>query len=104
MSSAWNVLLPFLFSTTLTPRPFNKSIKRLTSMMLGKLLIVTFSAVKRTAHKICKASFFAPCGTISPESLFPPFILKNDIYLLFFLFDLLLYLPDLFLDIGFLLS
>jgi hypothetical protein len=29
-------------------------------------IVVIFSGVKRTAHKICKASFFAPCGVISP--------------------------------------
>jgi hypothetical protein len=49
----------------LTPK-FSKSvISLLISIISGILLIITFG-VKRTAHKICKASFFAPCGVISP--------------------------------------
>ncbi len=39
--------------------------------------MVTFSGVKSTAHKICNASFFAPCGVISPFNDFPPSILKT---------------------------
>jgi hypothetical protein len=38
-----------------------------------------FSGVKRTAHKICKASFFAPCG-ISPLDGCP-FYFKIPIWL-----------------------
>lgn len=39
--------------------------------------MVTGSSVKRTALIICNASFFAPCGMISPFNFFPPFILNT---------------------------
>ena len=51
----------------------------LTSMISGMLLIVTFSGVSNTAHKICNASFLAPCGLISPLSRMPPSILNVPI-------------------------
>ena len=35
-------------------------------------VMVTFSGVSSTALIICKASFFAPCGVIVPESFLPP--------------------------------
>ena len=39
----------------------------------------SFGGVMSTAHKICKASFLAPCGVISPFSLCPPSIWKVPI-------------------------
>ena len=34
--------------------------------------MVSFCEVRRVAHRICKVSFFAPCGVISPLRLCPP--------------------------------
>ena len=48
--------------------------------MSGILLITTFSLVSKTAQIICKASFFAPCGTISPFNCLPPVTSKIAIY------------------------
>ena len=49
------------------------------SIISGILLIVTFSGVNKMAHRICNASFFAPCGVISPLRLMPPSILNIPI-------------------------
>ena len=56
--------------------------------------MVTGSAVKTTAHKICKASFLAPWGVISPFNRFPPVTLNDAINYFFrkLLFRLLLLL------------
>ena len=56
----------------------SKSINLLTSTMSGRLVMVTGSGVKSTAHKICSASFLAPCGMTSPDSRFPPSMIKLD--------------------------
>jgi hypothetical protein len=40
--------------------------------MAGTLCRVTVSGVSNTAHKISRASFFAPCGIISPFKGYPP--------------------------------
>ena len=45
--------------------------------MSGMLLMVTLPAVSKTALMICKASFLAPWGIISPCNFFPP-ITSND--------------------------
>ena len=50
--------------------------------MSGMLLIVTFSLVNSTAEITCNASFFAPCGMISPFNGFPPIISNAFIYLI----------------------
>ena len=34
--------------------------------MSGIFLILTVSGVSKTAHRICKASFLAPCGVMEP--------------------------------------
>jgi hypothetical protein len=51
---------------------------------------VTGSAVRTTAHKICNASFFAPCGVISPFIRRPPVTLNDAINLTYFYFFLTL--------------
>ena len=43
------------------------------------LLIFTGSGVSKTAQIICKASFLAPCGMISPLSCFPPCMINVPI-------------------------
>jgi hypothetical protein len=45
--------------------------------IISNIVDYNFSGVKRTAHKICKASFFAPCGVISPLDGCP-FYFKNS--------------------------
>jgi hypothetical protein len=47
--------------------------------MSGILVMVTRSAVSNTALMICRASFLAPCGVISPFSFFPPVTSKDGI-------------------------
>ena len=53
------------------------SMSLLTSRIFGILWMVTFSEVKSTAQSICSASFFAPCGVISPLRRCPPSTLKE---------------------------
>jgi hypothetical protein len=44
------------------------------SRISGILLMITASSVRRVAQITCRASFFAPCGVITPDSLCPPSI------------------------------
>ena len=84
--SAWNSKVRPLShadgtsSRTLTPRSFSRSISLFTSRMSGTCSMRTFSEVSSTAHSTCRASFLAPCGTISPLSLRPPMISKLLIF------------------------
>src|SRR5690606_1462495 len=66
------------------------------------LEMVIFSSVNNTAHKICNASFFAPCGCTTPFSGCPPSILKVPINLCFcWYFEMNYCLGLIFLQIGF---
>ena len=47
------------------------------SKKVGTLLIVIFSGDKSTAHNICRASFLAPCGCISPFNFLPPSMINE---------------------------
>ncbi len=59
---------------TSTPKKESNSISLLTSLIFGIFSITTSSSVKSTAQITCKASFLAPCGTISPLRVLPPII------------------------------
>ena len=50
-------------------------------MISGILVMVTSSGVNNTALMICKASFFAPCGMISPFSFLPPLTSNECMYI-----------------------
>ena len=59
--------------------PFGINLK--TSIISGTFSIITFSLVNKVAHRICKASFLAPWGVISPDNFTPPSTLNEFIYL-----------------------
>ena len=59
----------------------------LMSRISGMLEILTSSEVRSTALMTCRASFLAPCGTISPLSFRPPSIVNVDIGDRLYVFD-----------------
>ena len=79
MSFETKVKEPRSLRVTATPKLCSNSINFNTSLISGMLLMVTGSAVNNTAQMTCSASFFAPCGMISPFSLCPPSISNTAI-------------------------
>ena len=65
-----NTGIPVQGRSIFTPISPSNSISRFTSRISGILVIVIFSGVSKTALMICNASFFAPCGMISPFKFF----------------------------------
>ena len=55
------------------------------------LSLLTFSLVSKTAQMICKASFFAPWGVMSPFSCLPPVTSKIAIFLVQVYFNVFVY-------------
>ena len=55
-----------------------------TSRMSGTLRTTTSSCVSKVAQMICRASFLAPWGRMSPPSLCPPSMMNDAMALLVF--------------------